>query len=215
MDLKLVPNAEPTPSERAALDEVLGEPTSGWEGGARSVGAEGNTAAGGHSARARRHLLLPALWALQERIGWISPGGLNEICRRLTIPPADAYVVASFYALLALEPRPPRAVHVCEDVACRCNGSDDLIAQLEERFGPEGELSDDGSATWYRSPCLGQCDRAPAALVGEAGVEFHEQTLAPTSAAAILDVLAGGEPGPEPATVVPQAGDPALRLLAR
>ena len=47
-------------------------------------GADGNTAAGGHAARARRHLLLPALWALQERIGWISPGGLNEICRRLT-----------------------------------------------------------------------------------------------------------------------------------
>ena len=37
-------------------------------------------------ARARRHLLLPALWALQERIGWISPGGLNEVCRRLTAP---------------------------------------------------------------------------------------------------------------------------------
>src|SRR6187401_923235 len=215
MDLKLVPNAEPTPSERAALDEVLGEPTSGWEGGARSVGAEGNTAAGGHSARARRHLLLPALWALQERIGWISPGGLNEICRRLTIPPADAYGVASFYALLALEPRPPRAVHVCEDVACRCHGSQELIAQLEERFGPEGELSDDGSATWYRSPCLGQCDRAPAALVSVAGDEPLERAQAPVTAAAVLDLLASGEPGPSPAAPLPQAGDPSLRLLRR
>src|SRR6187402_714370 len=215
MDLKLVPNAEPTPSERAALDEVLGEPTSGWEGGARSVGAEGNTAAGGHSARARRHLLLPALWALQERIGWISPGGLNEICRRLTIPPADAYGVASFYALLALEPRPPRAVHVCEDVACRCHGSQELIAQVEERFGPEGELSDDGSATWYRSPCLGQCDRAPAALVSVAGDAPLERAQAPVTAAAVLDLLAGGEPGPSPAAPLPQAGDPSLRLLRR
>src|SRR6187455_2232733 len=192
MDLKLVPNAEPTSSERAALDEVLGEPTSGWEGGARSVGAEGNTAAGGHSARARRHLLLPALWALQERIGWISPGGLNELCRRLTIPPADAYGVATFYAMLAVEPRPQRVVHVCEDIACRCNGSDELIAQLEEHFGGEGELSDDGSTTWYRSPCLGQCDRAPAALVADAGDKPRERTLAPTTAAAVLDVLEGG-----------------------
>ena len=63
--------------------------------------------------------------------------------------------------MLAVEPRPARVVHVCEDIACRCIGSDELIAQLEERFGGEGELSDDGSATWYRSPCLGQCDRAP------------------------------------------------------
>ena len=163
---------------------MLGAARDGWDGGERLLGPEGNTASSGHDARARRHLLLPALWALQERIGWISPGGLNELCRRLTIPPADAYGVATFYAMLAVEPRPPRVVHVCEDIACRCNGSDELIAQLEERFGGEGELSDDGSTTWYRSPCLGQCDRAPAALVGDAGDEPHERTLAPTTAAA-------------------------------
>ena len=215
MDIHLVPGAEPTAAESAALDHVLGAARDGWDGGERLPGSEGNTASTGHDARARRHLLLPALWALQERIGWISPGGLNELCRRLTIPPADAYGVATFYAMLAVEPRPQRVVHVCEDIACRCNGSDELIAQLEERFGGEGELSDDGSTTWYRSPCLGQCDRAPAALVGDAGDEPGERTLAPTTAAALLDVLSGGEPGPAPVTVLPQAGDPALRLLRR
>ena len=215
MDLRFIADAEPTPSERAALDDVLGSPGSSWEGGARLTGADGNTAAGGHAARAQRHLLLPALWALQERIGWISPGGLNDVCRRLTVPPADAYGVASFYALFALEPRPPRVVHVCEDVACRCHGSQDLIAQLEERFGPEGELSDDGSATWHRSPCLGQCDRAPAALVSVAGDEPLERAQAPVTAAAVLDLLAGGEPGPSPAAPLPQAGDASLRLLRR
>ena len=215
MDLKLVPHAEPTPSERAALDDVLGPPGSGWEGGARQAGVDGNTAAGGHDARARRHLLLPTLWALQERIGWISPGGLNEVCRRLTVPPADAYGVATFYALFALEPRPARVVHVCEDVACRCRGSQELIAQLEERFAPEGELSDDGSSTWYRSPCLGQCDRAPAAMVAIAGDEPLERAQAPVTAEDVLDLLAGGEPGPSPSSPLPQAGDPALRLLRR
>jgi NADH-quinone oxidoreductase subunit F len=215
MDIHLVPGAEPTAAERDALDHVLGAAVDGWDGGERLDGPEGNTASTGHAARERRHLLLPALWALQERIGWISPGGLNELCRRLTIPPADAYGVATFYAMLAVEPRPPRVVHVCEDVACRCNGSDELIAQLEERFGGEGELSDDGSTTWYRSPCLGQCDRAPAALVGDAGPEPHERTLAPTRAASVLEALAGGEPGDAPVTVLPQAGDPSLRLLRR
>ena len=215
MDLKLVPLAEPTATERAALDAVLGPPTSGWDGGARADGVAGNTAAGGHAARARRHLLLPALWSLQERIGWISPGGLNELCRRLTVPPADAYGVATFYALLALEPRPPRVVHVCEDVACRCRGALELIAELEERFGPEGELSDDGSATWYRSPCLGQCDRAPAALVAVAGDPPLDRAQAPTSADDVLALLAGGAPGPAPAPALPQAGDASLRLLRR
>jgi len=215
MDLKLVPHAEPTPSERAALDEVLGPPGSSWEGGDRLVGVDGNTAAGGHAARARRHLLLPALWSLQQRIGWISPGGLNELCRRLTVPPADAYGVASFYALFALEPRPPRVVHVCEDVACRCHGSQELIAQLEERFGAEGELSDDGSATWYRSPCVGRCDRAPAALIAVAGDEPLERAQAPVTAADVFDLLAGAEPAPSPSVGLPQAGDGSLRLLRR
>jgi NADH-quinone oxidoreductase subunit F len=215
MDLSLVPGAEPTAAERAALDSVLGSPRDGWEGGARLLGPAGNTAAGGHSARERRHLLLPALWALQEHIGWISPGAMNDLCRRLTVPPADAYGVATFYALLAVDPRPPRVVHVCEDLACRCHGSQELIAQLEERFGGEGELSEDGSATWYRSPCLGQCDRAPAALVADAGAAPSDRVVAPCTARGVLDALAGGEPGAPPVPSVPQAGDPALRLLRR
>jgi NADH-quinone oxidoreductase subunit F len=215
MDLSLVPLAEPTDAERAALDAVLGPPRSSWEGGRRVAGPDGNTAAGGHDARARRHLLLPALWSLQERIGWISPGAMNDLCRRLTIPPADAYGVATFYALLAVEPRPARVVHVCEDLACRCHGSQELIAQLEERFGAEGELSDDGSTTWFRSPCLGQCDRAPAAMLTIAGDAPLERVAAPTAASAVLDLLAGGEPPAEPVTPLPQAGDPSLRLLRR
>ena len=196
MDLRLVPHAEPTADERAALDALLGPAASGWEGGARKTGHEGNTAAGGHEARARRHLLLPALWALQERTGWISPGGLNEVCRRLNVPPADAYGVASFYALLALEPQPRRVVHVCDDVACRCHGAESLAAQLEERFGPEGAPSGDGSATWLRSPCLGRCDTAPAALVSEAGDPPLERGQAPTSVADVLALLGGPLLGP-------------------
>ncbi len=215
MDLHLVPGARPTTAEREALDDVLGPPASGWEGGKRRLGSDGNTTAGGHAARGRRHLLLPALWALQERIGWISPGGLNELCRRLSVPPADAYGVATFYALLAVEPRPRRVVHVCEDLACRCRGSQELIAQLEERFGGEGELSDDGSATWYRSPCLGQCDRAPAAMVAVSGERPSDRVTAPTSVGDVLKLLDGGDPGPEPTGALPQRGEDGLRLLRR
>ena len=95
---------------------------------------------GGHRARDRRDELLPALHAVQEHVGWISPGALNYVCERLTVPPADAYGVATFYALFSLDWRPPRVVHVCEDLACKCRGSDELIAELEDRFGPEGTI---------------------------------------------------------------------------
>ena len=212
MDLKLL-DAEPTALERTAIDHLLGPAPTRWEGGERSPGEEGHTARTGHDARSRRHLLLPALHALQEHAGWVSPGGLNYVCKRLDVPPADAYGVATFYALLAVEPRPPRVVHVCEDLACRCHGSQDLIAQLEERVGPEGEDVD--GATWFRSPCLGQCDRAPAAMLTIAGVEPSEQVLAPVTADEVLEILAGDDPTGVEFPRIPQFGDPSLRLLRR
>ncbi len=52
-----------------------------------------------------RDLLLPALHALQSRAGWISQGGLNYVSERLTVPPAEAYGVATFYAMFSVQPR--------------------------------------------------------------------------------------------------------------
>jgi NADH-quinone oxidoreductase subunit F len=132
------------------------------------------------------------------------------------VPPADVYGVATFYALLSVEPRPPRVVHVCEDLACRCNSSQELIAQLEEHLGAEGELNADGSATWLRSPCLGQCDRAPAAMLTVAGEQPSEHVLAPVTAAEVLASIGGAEiAGADPVTPLPQAGDDLLQLVAR
>jgi NADH-quinone oxidoreductase subunit F len=174
MDLHLV-DASPTVDERAAVDEVLGLPRSGWEGGERRPELEGHVALGGHEARARRDLLLPALHAVQDRVGWISEGALGYIGRRLTIPPAEAYGVASFYALLSLEPRPPTVVHVCDDIACIARGVLDLI---EENYPPENIPFDDGRFLWRRSPCLGQCEQTTAALFQRAG-RRSDYVLAP------------------------------------
>jgi NADH-quinone oxidoreductase subunit F len=154
--------AEPTMAEREAVDEVLGSPDSGWSGGVRDA-VEGHVARGGHELRERRHLLLPALHALQSRVGWISEGGLTYVSRRLDVPPAEAYGVASFYAMFSTEPRPETVVHVCDDIACRVNGANELIEELEHAGSPNGD------ATWMRSPCLGMCDNAPAALVQTVG----------------------------------------------
>ena len=96
MDLRLTAG-EPSAAERDAVDAVLGPPGSSWVGGDR--GEDAQVARGGHAARSQRHLLLPVLHEVQGTIGWISPQALGYVCRRLTIPPAEAYGVASFYAL--------------------------------------------------------------------------------------------------------------------
>src|SRR6185369_5963315 len=110
------------------------------------------------------------------------------ICRRLTVPPAEAYGVASFYALFSLEERPPRMVHVCDDIACLANGAEELCAELVRRVGPPGSPSGGGSCTWMRSPCLGVCSRAPAALVLGPGPDSFE-SLPETDADAVIRAL--------------------------
>ena len=90
MDLHLT-EAAPSDTERVAIDELLGAPRSGWDGGVRSA-ADHHVAFGGHhAATAARHLLLPALQAAQHEVGWVSPGALNYICERLGVPPAEAF----------------------------------------------------------------------------------------------------------------------------
>ena len=215
MDLNLVPLAEPTAAERAALDAVLGPPTSGWDGGARADGPRATPPPGATRPRARRHLLLPALWALQERIGWISPGGLNELCRRLTVPPADAYGVATFYALLAVEPRPPRVVHVCEDIACRCHGSrraDRAARGAVRRRGRAlrrrlGDLVPQPVPRPVR-PRAGRARRGRGRRAARAGAGADDAR--PTCSRC----SAGGEPGPAPVVTRPPGGRPVAAAAA-
>src|SRR5216117_2862311 len=154
MDLHLL-DSEPTAEEREAVDALLGAPTSGWDGGVRDPVRDTHVAFGGHEARAQRHLLLPALRAVQSHVGWISEGALNYVCTRLTVPPADAWGVATFYALFSTTPRPKRVLHVCDDIACKCRGADELIASIEKEIGPEhhpptGNRTEVGDFVWVR-----------------------------------------------------------------
>ncbi|MDS0136787.1 MULTISPECIES: NAD(P)H-dependent oxidoreductase subunit E [unclassified Amycolatopsis] len=137
-----------------------------------------------------RDQLLPALHAVNDRVGWISQGALNLICETLHVPPADAYGVASFYSLFALEERPERVVHVCTDLACRIQGADTVCDVLTEHVGAAGKAR--GGVTWLRSPCLGACERAPAALTFQAGDPATTELLAPATGASA--VLAAGRP---------------------
>ena len=201
-------------------------------------------AQGGHEARSRRDLLLPALHALQDRVGQISQPGLNYVCRRLSVPPAEAYGVATFYALFSTKARPPTVAHVCDDIACRLAGAEEVCGDLARTLGPAGAPARDGQVTWLRSPCLGVCELAPAAMLTIAGESPIRETVAPIDAAGIVARLeraatsaasapsatspgasrpnggSNGSSGPESfreaaRASVPQAGEPQLTILRR
>ena len=188
--------AEPTDAERAAVDAVVAD-----VGPAIVEMTERLVYAGRTRAVERRHLLLPALHALQRAAGWISPGGLDHACRVLEVPPAEAYGVATFYHLFTHEP--PEAadvVHVCDDIACRPLGAVDLMVDLR------------AAGHHVRpSPCLGQCERGPAVLVQRTGGD----DLTVTSAG-VAEVSVAIDRGTSTASVIlPQAGSTDLCLLAR
>lgn len=180
-----------TAEEAAAIDLALGD--LGAERAELTLG-ERLIRSGTSRKNEGRHFLLPALHALQTHSGWISPGGLNHIADFLQVPPAEAYGVASFYEMFRVDAAPGHdedVVHVCVDAACQIAASDDLILKLEA----EGKHV-------HRSPCLGQCERAPAVFI-------QGRQKANTVPADWAD---DGRPAP---FTLAQAYDPELKLLQR
>ena len=189
-------DAEPTDEERIAVDEVVAD-----LGSVVVVEGERLVYAGHARTAERRHLLLPALHAVQRASGWISPGGLDYACRQLEVPPAEAYGVATFYHLFAHEaPEATDVVHVCDDVACRPVGALGLIDELRAA-GHHAKAS----------PCLGQCERGPAVLVQRCG--DHDLTVATGSVDEVAVAISGR--ASSASVSLPQVGSPDLRLLAR
>ncbi len=212
-------DARATPVEQAAVDALLGPPVTGWAGGERNATDRHGSTGGADRARAQRPHLLPALHAVNDRVGWISPGALNYVCQRLSVPPAEAYGVMTFYALFSPTPRPPRVVHVCTDLACLAAGASAIERELTDTIGPAGAPTADGTATWHRSPCLGVCERAPAALVIEAGSAPRAATVCPASPETVAAAVRGEPPAPEVRSIaaIPQAvrGDRDSLVLLR
>jgi NADH-quinone oxidoreductase subunit F len=183
-------DSKPTDDERAAVDALLGPPQSAWEGADRSD-QDLRWARGGRAVRERRDLLLPGLHAINDRVGWISPGALDYLCRRLTVPPAEAYGVATFYSLFSLRPRPATVLHVCTDLACQAAGAEQVCAQAESRLGPGSGVRIE------RSPCLGLCERAPAALAIRAGDPVRTAVAAPAGAASAVSAATLPDAAPQ------------------
>jgi NADH-quinone oxidoreductase subunit F len=95
---------------------------------------------------------------------------------------------------------PGAVVHICDDVACKVAGAEELCAEMTRRFGHEGtEAVFDGTGlngtglTWQRSPCLGKCDQGSAALIQQPGAAKPRRDLAPVTPDAIWQALTVGE----------------------
>ncbi len=115
-----------------------------------------------------RSALLTVLLAAQKKYGGLPEPVTAEISRRLNVPLADIYGVIEFYAMLSIEPVGETVVRVCTDPACAMRDGKTVLENTCEYLGLQpGEVSQDGRYQVVASPCLGLCEHAPAALVGD------------------------------------------------
>src|SRR5487761_2050829 len=148
LGLPEVPPAQPTAAERQAADRVLAR-----------------------FPQFSRDQLLPLLRDVQAETGWLSQELTRYLSQRLHIPYADLYGVMTFYALLQTQPATPTIIRVCRGVVCQLHGAQELGRRVAELTGVgPGEPAEDGKAHWEWFACLGQCDHAPAMLIGEEAV---------------------------------------------
>ncbi len=130
--------------------------------------------------------LIPVLWEVQRRQGWVDLEAEAWVARRLGVSPAHVHGCVTFYTMFKRRPAARYHVQVCTNVSCMLRGADELLAHLERRFGIRaGEVTPDGRFSLERVQCLGSCGTAPMFQLND---DYHEN-LTLEKADALLDRL--------------------------
>ena len=117
-------------------------------------------------------LLLPALHAAQDEIGWLPSEVMAEIGGYIGIHPAQVKEVASFYTMYNLSPVGKYHLKICTNVACMLRGADDVVRHCSKKLGIGlGETTADKKFTLHEEECLGACGTAPAMMLNDDYVE--------------------------------------------
>src|SRR5688572_22109467 len=127
-----------------------------------------------------RDLLIEHLHKIQDRYGCLAAPHLVALADEMKMALAEVYEVATFYHHFDVvkdgDATPPAiTVRVCDSIACELAGSNELLAKLPALLGPGIRV--------LHAPCVGRCETAPVAVVGQnpiphATVDAVTQTVA-------------------------------------
>ncbi len=130
----------------------------------------------------KRSALMPLLYEVADRDGYVTPAGMKEVADHIGLTPAEVLGVCSFYSMFKRSPQGKLLVSVCTSVSCMVNGGEELFASLRDRY------ADDPDVTVEEVECLAADDGAP---VMQVNYEFHER-LTPESAERIVEDYKAG-----------------------
>jgi NADH:ubiquinone oxidoreductase subunit E len=131
--------------------------------------------------------LLPALWMIQNALGWVPEEGINETAQALDLTPAYVKGVISFYTMYHTHPVGRHFVQVCTTSPCGVCGADDVVKAFLEHTGCKelGLTSPDGKYTVIEVECLGACGFPTPVMIN---AEFLE-SVTPERVPSILGQL--------------------------
>ena len=117
----------------------------------------------GYASR-QADLLIEHLHKIQDRFGHLSAAHLAALAQELRLSQTEVYEVATFYHHFDVvkegETAPaPVTVRVCDGLSCEMAGAQELLAKLPALLGREVRV--------IAAPCIGRCEQAPAAVVGQ------------------------------------------------
>jgi formate dehydrogenase beta subunit len=139
--------------------------------------------------------LIPALNAIQERVGWLPREELVALSRDVHRPLYEIEGLVSFYPHFRTEPPKKTEIRVCHDLSCWLRGADARIDAIRERYGADADVE------IVEASCLGRCDIAPACTV-------NEQPLPLEAIGEHLSGVPGGRPRPSAGSPAAWPNDP-------
>jgi formate dehydrogenase len=112
----------------------------------------------------KRDLLIEFLHRIQDGYGHLSAAHLVALADAMKLSMTEVYEVATFYhhfdVIKEGDAAPPAVtVRVCDSIACEMAGSSELFANLPGILGKDVRV--------LHAPCIGRCETAPAAVVGQ------------------------------------------------
>jgi len=142
------------------------------------------------NASRQADLLIEHLHKLQDHFGHLSAAHLAALAQEMRLAQTEVYEVATFYHhfdVVKEGEAVPAAltVRVCDGLSCEMAGAKDLLTRLPALLGREVRV--------IAAPCVGRCEQAPAAVVGQNPVPNAscEAIMATVAAGAVRHVPAG------------------------
>ena len=117
---------------------------------------------------ANKEKLVQILLDVQDEYRWLSKATLERCSKRLGVPLAYVYNVATFYKHFSLVPKGRHSMHVCVGTACHVRGAERLIDRVGQATGIKpGETTEDEKFSVDTVNCLGCCALGPVMVADD------------------------------------------------